>query len=277
VPLRGEASLPKNELLNMSLERSEFEFRVHTPLELAGAEKGACELERAIGKARALGRKSAHLERQLARVRRGVRHFRLTHPGVGEPDEERTEAAKEDGNEPSLAAEDKEIQRRAETRSQDATRREGGEWAGEDDSYGMENNGVTPPARPETDALSGEAQANGTCGVTDDSSNSPEPDSAGPPAAEPGVAEIPEEGESRPDSAPQSGEAMAETGPGTAAAAAVWNARAQREVEEMVQAAMSKRERERPRVNNGGEERMAALEMRIRRLEEQGKINRDAG
>ncbi len=68
----------------MAVERSEFEFEVRTALELEGAEEGAGELARAVGKARALGRDSARLERQLARVRHGLRHFRLAHPELGE-------------------------------------------------------------------------------------------------------------------------------------------------------------------------------------------------
>jgi hypothetical protein len=68
---------------NRSVERPEMEVRVETALELAGAEEGAAALERAIGKAKALGRDFGRLEKQLAKAREGVRRFRLAHPGGG--------------------------------------------------------------------------------------------------------------------------------------------------------------------------------------------------
>ena len=64
---------------------------INTERELAGdfgelsrvAEEGAGELEKAIGKAKAMGRNFRRLARQLARARKGMRRFRLAHPQAG--------------------------------------------------------------------------------------------------------------------------------------------------------------------------------------------------
>jgi hypothetical protein len=182
----------------MSVERSQFEFRVRTPMELAGAEEAAGELERAAGKARALGRNSLRLERQLARVRRAMRRFRLAHPGAG--------------------------RRRGETEETEVGRK-------------------MRQAEKETEA------------------------------------EISEEGELRPGSVSPSDEAMAGAGPAAEEepAAAVWNARAQQAVEEMVRQAMAQRETAPPQRQASEEGRIEAVEMRLQLLEQTARMNRDGG
>jgi hypothetical protein len=269
----------------MSVERSEFEFRVHTPLELAGAEEGAGELERAIGKARALGRNVARLERQLARVRRGMRHFRLAHPGVGEPRAEREEAEEREGEMRRMMEETEAWKRgfrpRPSQQSHDPGRDPAEEAAGSDEGDEARQKGVTTGPPPETGAISEAAQAGATEAQESPEANWPEADGAEPPAAEPVEAGIGEEGGLPPDSAPQSDEAMAEAGPATAAAAepvtAVWNARAQQAVEEMVREAMSKHDTATSQREVSQEERLAAVEARLGRLEERGRMNRDGG
>jgi hypothetical protein len=191
----------------MSVEHSQFEFRVRTPMELAGAEEAAGELERAVGKARALGRNSLRLERQLDRVRQGMRHFRLAHPGIG-----RRRGEGEDEREEETEAGKRGFRRRS--------------------------------AMPGLGAAREDA-----------------------------------EGELSPGSISPGDEAMAEAGPAAEEepATAVWNARAQRAVEEMVRQAMAKREAAPPRREASEEGRIEAVERRLQLLEQRARMNRDGG
>ena len=273
----------------MSVERSQFEYRVHTLMELAGAEEGAGELERAIGKARALGRNSFRLERQLVRVRQGMRHFRLAHRGVGQRrvETEETEEAREMRQaEEEMEAGKRGFRRRSAKPSQGAAREDGVEPAEKVDAGEIEDNGVTTRPRPETGALSEVPQASATEVGREEGrgADCPGADGAEPPGADPGEAEISTESELSPGSAPRGDEAMGEAGPATEAAdeeeepvTAVWNARTQRAVEEMVRQAMAKRETAPPRREASEEERIEAVEMRLQLLEERARTNRDGG
>lgn len=256
-------------------------------MELAGAEEAAGELERAIAKARALGRNPVRLERQLARVRQGMRHFHLAHPGVvrRRAETEETEAEREMRcAEEETDAGKRGSSRRSATPSRGAAMEDGVERAEEVDADEAGDNGVKTRPRPEMGALSEAPQASATEAGTDEggSADSPEADGAGPLAAEPDEAEASEEGELRPSSVPQSDEAMTDAGPATAAAeeepvTAAWSASAQRQVEEMVRQAMANRETAPPARDAGGEERIEAMELRLQLLEERTRMNRDGG
>ena len=263
----------------MSVKRSEFEVRLHTPLELAGAEEGAGELERAIGKAKALGRDFGRLERQLTRTREGMRRFRLAHPGVGDQDggrEEKKEELKEGEarQETRDLAEKKEAGKegfrpRSAPRGQDGQEDElsqgsvprPGDPAGGDPAWA----GTTGP-RPETDALTDGQEGSGTGTGENSGTDWPEADGGSPPAA------------GRSDGEEEEGKAA---GPATAAAeepvTAVWQPEAARqEIEQMVRETMENNASAQARREISREEdRMAAVETRLRRLEERWRTGRD--
>jgi len=62
------------------ITRSAFKIHIATAAEYAGAAEGVNELERAIGKAKALGHDYATLESQLAEAKAGLRRFGEAHP-----------------------------------------------------------------------------------------------------------------------------------------------------------------------------------------------------
>jgi hypothetical protein len=64
------------------IARSEFQIQIASPAEHTGAEDGVRELERAIGRAKALGHDHGAMEKQLVKAREGVRRFRERHPEV---------------------------------------------------------------------------------------------------------------------------------------------------------------------------------------------------
>ena len=254
---------------------------------MAGAEEGAVELERAIGKARALGRDSARLERQLARVRQGMRHFRLAHPGLGEEGAEKRESEEviegEDLKErrPALEAEEANGDAgRGSERQGPGVVKEGEEVRGATGGpVAMEEEGAgTAPAIDRGESQ--EAVPAGGREVTDEGNggNAAENDGAERAAAETEGIEKPEE--ATPGSAPQRETGTTETGPATAAAepvTAVWMARMERTIEEMVREEMSRGETARAEMERNDEERLAELEARVRRVEERARMNREAG
>jgi len=259
---------------NKSVERAEMEVGVETALELAGAEEGAAALERAIGKAKALGRSFDHLEKQLAKAREGMRRFRLAHPDSGGVAQGR---------------------QNAECRGQNENEETG------------QNGGFPPTLRPdETRLISAVAEVSAVAGA----SSFAWPSAFAKPTADKTEDRTEdrttdkadcrlEEGssrgstESRPTgSEGREGEGAEESGSklphskGRPAGArdevrmeeGGWRMMAQaarREIEERVREAMEERERGRTEDSQAEEGRLAAVESRLRRLEERARINRD--
>jgi len=258
-----------NEL--MSVERFEFEVRVTTPSELAGAEEGAAELEKAIGKAKALGRNSGRLERRLAKVREGVRRFRAAHPWL----EERGEEEAEDDHERRPGSDQARIEsREAESGCSRHAVKEG-DQAGTDGSGTEEDDraGTMPPpgtgAAPEEAAgQEGAATTAGTEGSSTTDEPPPEMDAATLPDGTPTPAAEAEDG---------SAGAPSETSmPG----AEILDASAlRRELAGVVRDALEERERAEPRreISQEEESRMAALEERLGRLEARACVDRERG
>lgn len=255
-----------NEL--MSVERSESEFRVRTPLELAGAEEGAAELEKAIGRARALGRNSGRLERQLAKVREGVRRFRAAHPWLAERGEEEAEG----GPETRPGREEARIESgEAASGCSSKALREGDE-AGMDDSGTAEDEiaGTMPP--PGTGAvLEGTAgQDNAaTAAGTEESSTTDEP----PPEMD--AATLPD-GTPPPASEAEDGKAGTPSETSVTGAEVLDASALRRELAGMIRDALAERETAGPRREESQEEegRLAAMEERLARLEVRALLNR---
>jgi hypothetical protein len=270
----------------MSVKRSEFEVRLHTPLELAGAEEGAGELERAIGKAKALGRDFGRMERQLARTREGMRRFRLTHAGVVGQEVERQEKMEERQEEEAR----KEMRYLAEKKGagkQGFRRRSAPQGQeGQEDQLSQASvprpgdpasghpawAGTTSP-RPETDTLTDRQEGSGTGTGENAGTDWPEADSGSPPAA------------GRSDGEEEEGKAA---GPVAAEAeepvTAVWHPEAARreieqmvrEIEQMVRETIKNNATAQARREISQEEdRLAAVETRLRRLEERWRTGRD--
>jgi hypothetical protein len=147
---------------------------------------------------------------------------------------------------------------------------------------GMEDEGATTGSSHESGGLSEAAQSGWAGGETDDAGggNADWTEGAEPPTAETeeagiAVAEVP-----LPVPAPERDAGMSETVTATAGAEPltwVWTARMQGAVEQTVREAMSKRERVRAGMGDREEERLEELELRLRRVEERGRVNRDAG
>jgi hypothetical protein len=274
----------------MSVERREFEVRVNTPVEMAGMEEGAGELERAIGKAKALGRDFGRLARQLARAREGMRRFRLEHPGVGERGGEREETEERvEGKEMGGGVE--------EVAGKGGGRTEMGFGQGSTESStcaeatvdrrpaeveeGWE--GTTRP-RPEAGGIPEGQEASRAGAGTEESPGADwaESDGAGPGA--PGWSDREQEAaegiENRELRIGKSGREKKENSQFQIQDLAAQRALlARREVEEMVREAMAEREMAQPGREKRQEEagRMAAVETRLRRLEERARMNRDGG
>lgn len=248
----------------MSVERSKFEVRVRTPLELAGAEEGAAELEKAIGRAKALGRHYGRLERQLAKVREGARRFRAAHPWLGERGEE------EGGEERRPDREEARVESgEAESGSSLNAAREG---VGMDDSGTAEDDRAGTVAPPGTGAvLEGMAgpEGAGTVAGTEESSTTdqapPEMDAAAPPDGAAPPASEAEDG----NAGTPSETSVTEAGVGDSYAL-------RRELVGMVLEAMEERERAEPRreASQEEEDRMAAMEERLARLEQRVSLSR---
>jgi hypothetical protein len=253
----------------MSVERSEFEVRVSTPLELAGAEEGAAELEKAIGKAKALGRSFGRLERRLAKVREGARRFRAAHPWLAERGEE------EGGHERRPGREEARVESSEAGSGSSISAMREGDRAGTDDSGTAEDEraGTMPPpgtgAAPEGTA--GQEGA-GTAAGTEESSTTDQPPSEMDAAAQPAGAWPLEAGAEDGEAGAQA--EMSVTGAG------VWDAGALgRELEGMVGEALAERGMAEPRreISQEEESRMAALEERLGRLEARASVNRERG
>jgi len=258
------------------IKRSESEVHVDTPLELAGAEEGAGELERAIGKAKALGRKFGHLQRQLARTREAMRRFHLAHPRAGghggekdapEKNEERKE--KQERKEMRNLAAHQEagkgaFHRRSAPRGQSEHGRMEDELSrgsvpmSPDAAGGNDASVETTSPRPETDALTDGQEQSGT-GAT-------ESQATDWPAAEQSDEEQEEGQAALPASA-------AEEQP----AAAGWNAEAMRGVIEQIarEAVQQGETAQAQRQDSRDESRMAAVETRLRNLEQRLSTGRD--
>ncbi len=264
---------------NMSEEGPEFEVRVETALELAGAEEGAAELERAIGKAKAVGRNFGRLAKQLARAREGVRRFRLAHPGGGA-------GAVETRQNASSCAEASTLAGPTVDRTEDRTAEEKGQGQHEKQGRDYELEEGTSHGSTESRPTGAEGGQEGKGTEARQNASSPAGPSTCAGASEDRTADENgqgqneneerdyglEEGTSHGSTEPRpAGAGGGDGGDGRMAEAG------RREVEAMVRQAMEERERTRPQRENRPEEeaRVAALESRLRWLEERTRIGRD--
>lgn len=253
---------------------------INTERELAGdfgelsraAEEGAGELERAIGKAKAMARNFRRLARQLARARKGMRQFRLAHPQAGSRGNCGLTSAS--SVEPRIA--DCGLSHRSDPtdrtdRTDPTDLHQGGLTApgSPGESGRISSSAADPPAdrRP-----AGMAEESGLeSGLSQDSAMSGPDEGNG---GSPGTVEEGGDGGEGPPAAEQAPEAAAE--PVTMA----WDAAAaRRELAGMVREALEARETGRSPGENSAEAegRLAALEQRLNRLESRANLNRDGG
>jgi hypothetical protein len=273
---------------NKSVERPEMEVRVETALELAGAEEGAATLERAIGKAKALGRSFDHLEKQLAKAREGVRRYRLAHPGGGGVVQgtQNAECRMQNGNEeagqnggfpPSLRPEETRLISAVVEASamagaladEMADRADGALEEGLRAAEEMKN----AECKMQNDPSAERSMQNGAASALNSSVSTSESRPTGAEGGEHGKGSE-ESGSKRPHS---TGRAAAARDEGRMEEGG-WRMMAQaarREIEERVREAMEEREGGRLEHSQAEESRLAAVESRLQRLEERTRINRD--
>jgi hypothetical protein len=261
----------------MSVKRSEFEIRVHTPPEVAGAEQGQ-ELERVIAKARALGRYLGRLERQLARASERIRRLRRAHPVVEksrereEKNEERQE--REERQRMREVVREEEAgkggsPRRSASRVQDGQQRtedefDQGEVPTSPDPGGGDGGwtGTIGP-RAETDDPVGGQGGSGTGVKESPGTDWPEADDGKLPAAKWSEEE-------------EGNAAEPATAAGEVPVRAVWNPEVRREIEQMVREALKDGEAARAkREDSQQESRLAAVETQLRMLQHRLTMNRD--
>jgi len=254
----------------MSEQRAEHSVDVQTPLELAGAEEGAAELERAIGKAKALGRNPDRLNRQLAKAREGMKRYRLAHPEAGPPARilEMSHRRLEEGK----GARGEETEKAARKKEKE---REGPNGPSPPSARGSETAeaGWVPALGPGATLTGGGAMVDG--GILPGGGNGTnqdcrkeesEPDGAGPGEAS--------RKELRMEKAGRATSAAEE------AAAGFWDARAfGSALEEMERQIMEEQERARAQLelSREQEQRVAAMELRLQKLENRGRLHRDGG
>ncbi|MGA2554938.1 MAG: hypothetical protein ABSG04_01510 [Verrucomicrobiota bacterium] len=252
----------------MSEQRAEHSVDVQTPLELAGAEEGAAELERAIGKAKALGRNPDRLNRQLAKAREGMKRYRLAHPDAGpqarilEMSNRRLEEGKGACREETEKAARKKEKEREGPNGQSPPSARGSETAA---AGWVPALGPGAPLPGGGTVVDGGILPGGGNGTNQDSrKEESEPDGAGPGEG------------SRKDLR------MEKAGPATPAAAEAaavcWDARAVgRAMEEMERQIMEEQERARAQfeLSREQEQRVAAMELRLQKLENRGRLHRE--
>jgi hypothetical protein len=253
---------------------------INTERELVGAEEGAGEMERAIGKAKAMGRNFRRLARQLARARRGMKRFRLAQQQAG------------GGGNGGLRIADCGLSDR--TDATEAT-----------DPASLHNRGLTAPDIPgEGGRISSSAGASAFAGPstftgltvdrTADQTADRHPAGTGEDGGwEGGLGQ--DSAMSGPDGGTGGGQGTVGEGedggegPPTAEQATVaaaepvtmaWDAAAaRRELAAMVREALEAHETARSREENSAETegRMAAMEQRLNRLESRANLNREGG